>query len=64
MYPNIKFKGKVENITTTLNVFSGGRIKTTFVNIRIMNPEKILIPGRHVKANIMIYPPNRAGKDR
>ncbi|MBI2119160.1 MAG: efflux RND transporter periplasmic adaptor subunit [Elusimicrobia bacterium] len=50
-YPNVEFKGKVENISPLVQ----GQSKTLMVEARMPNTGKLLLPGMFARTRIIIY---------
>ena len=50
-YPNVEFKGKVENISPLVQ----GQSKTLTVEARIPNENKLLLPGMFARTKIVVY---------
>ncbi len=50
-YPNVEFKGKVENISPLVQ----GQSKTLMVEARVPNTGKLLLPGMFARSRIIIF---------
>ncbi|MBI3012105.1 MAG: efflux RND transporter periplasmic adaptor subunit, partial [Elusimicrobia bacterium] len=50
-YPNVEFKGKVENISPLVQ----GQTKTLMVEARVPNTGKLLLPGMFARTKIIIF---------